>query len=90
MELMMADEPDNLVLVMLRDIRAKQDEHSIHFEQIESRLTDVEKQLGDYKKIVRYSLGQSSETQLRQAQQESRIDELFEKLEKLLSDKTPG
>ena len=91
----MADEPDNLVLVMLRDIRAKQDEHSIHFEQIESRLTDVGKQLGDYKKsdykkIVRYSLGQSPETQLRQAQQESRIDELFEKLEKLLSDKTPG
>ena len=86
----MADEPDNLVLVMLRDIRAKQDEHSIHFEQIESRPTDVGKQLGDYKKIVRYSLGQSSETQLRQAQQESRIDELFEKLEKLLSDKTPG
>jgi hypothetical protein len=90
MELMMADEPDNLVLAMLRDIRAKQNEHSIHFQQIESQLTDVEKQLDDYKKIVRYSLGQSSETQLRQAQQESRIDELFEKLEKLLSDKSPA
>jgi hypothetical protein len=52
----MADEPDNLVLVMLREIRAKQDEHSAHFEQIEARLGDVEKQLDDYKKIVRYSL----------------------------------
>jgi hypothetical protein len=85
----MADEPENIVLVMLRDIRAKQDEHSAHFVQIEARLGSVEKQLDDYKKIVRYSLGQSSETQLRQAQQESRIDELFEKLEKLLSDRTP-
>jgi len=85
----MADEPQNMVFVMLRDIRAKQDEHSAHFAQIEARLGDVEKQLDDYKKIVRYSLGQSSETQLRQAQQESRIDELFDKLEKLLSNKTP-
>jgi hypothetical protein len=47
----MADEPQNMVLVMLRDIRAKQDEHSAHFEQIEARLDDVEKQLDDYKKI---------------------------------------
>ena len=86
----MAEEPGNLILVMLRDIRAKQDEHSTHFEQIESRLADVEKQLDDYKKIVRYTPGQSSATQLRQAQQESRIDELFEKLEKLLSDKSPA
>jgi hypothetical protein len=26
----MADEPENIVLVMLRDIRAKLDEHSTH------------------------------------------------------------
>ena len=52
----MADEPENLILVMLRDIRAKQDEHSAHFEQVEARLGDVEKQLDDYKKVVRYSL----------------------------------
>jgi hypothetical protein len=53
MERMMADEPDNLLLVMLRDIRAKQSEHSAHFEQIEVRLTGIEMQLDDYKKIVR-------------------------------------
>jgi hypothetical protein len=61
----MADEPDNLVLVMLRDIRAKQNEHSTNFERIETRLHDIEKQLDDYKKVVRYALGQSSETQFR-------------------------
>jgi tRNA/tmRNA/rRNA uracil-C5-methylase (TrmA/RlmC/RlmD family) len=89
-ELRMADEPDNLVLVMLRDIRAKQNEHSANFERIEKRLGDIEKQLDDYKKIARYALGQSSETQFRQVQQEARIDELFEKLEKLLTDKPPA
>jgi hypothetical protein len=49
----MADEPQSIVLIMLRDIRARQDEHSVHFAQIESRLGDVEKQLDDCKKIVR-------------------------------------
>ena len=43
----------------------------------------------DNNKIVRYSPGQSSETQLRQAPQQSRIDELFHKLEKRFSDKMP-
>jgi hypothetical protein len=55
----MADEPQSIVLVMLRDIRAKQDEHSAHFQQIEARLGEVEKQLDDYRKIVRYSFGQT-------------------------------
>ncbi len=85
----MADEPDNIILVMLREIRAKQDEHSQRFDRVEGRLEHVEKQLADMAKVVTYSLGQSTETKFRQSQQESRIDELFEKLERLLSDKQP-
>jgi hypothetical protein len=54
----MADEPQNVVLVMLRDIRAKQDEHSTHFVQIEARLGDVEKQLDDMTKIAKSVAGQ--------------------------------
>jgi hypothetical protein len=73
----MTKEPENLTDVMLRDIRAKQDEHSMGLERIETRLGDVERQLDDYKKIVRYSLGQASETKFRQAEQESRVNELF-------------
>jgi hypothetical protein len=90
----MADEPDNLVLVMLRemrgDLRGVSDVVGALKEQFETCVGHIEKQLDDMTKIVRYTLGQSSETQLRQAQQESRIDELFEKLEKLLSDKSPA
>ncbi len=37
----MAEEPDNLVLQLLRAIRAKQDEHSARFEEIEAVLKEV-------------------------------------------------
>jgi len=82
----MAKDPENLVLVMLREIRAKQDEHSERFAGIETELADVKKQLSSMSKVVTYSLGQTSETQLRQTEQELRIDELFDKIEKLLTE----
>lgn len=37
----MAEEPDNLVLQMLRAIRAKQDEHTARFEEMETVLKEV-------------------------------------------------
>jgi hypothetical protein len=37
----MAEEPDNLVLQMLRDIRDRQDEHSARFDEIEAVLKEV-------------------------------------------------
>jgi hypothetical protein len=85
----MADEPENITLVILRDIRAKQDEHTGRFERLETQMRHVEKQLEDLTKVVRYGLGQTSETQFRQSEQESRIDELFDRLEKLLNPKEP-
>jgi hypothetical protein len=81
----MPKEPDNVVLRRLREIRATLDDHS---KQLQA-LPRIEKQLADLTKLVTYSLGQSTETQFRQSQQEKRIDELFDELEKLLSDKQP-
>jgi hypothetical protein len=86
----MAREPENVVLVMLREIRSKQDEHSERFDRIDTDLADIKKQLGSLGKVVTYSLGQSSEAQFRQSQQESRIDDLFEKVERLLADEETG
>jgi aminoglycoside phosphotransferase len=86
----MADEPGNIVLVMLREIRAKQDEHSHVLGDHTQRFERLEKRLDDLAKVVRYSLGQSAETQFRQSQQETRIDELFAKLEELLKPKEPA
>jgi hypothetical protein len=48
----MADEPQNIVLVMLRDIRAQQDGHPAYLQRMEARSGDIEKHLYDYK-IVR-------------------------------------
>ena len=58
----MAMEPENLVLAMLREIRAKQDEHSARFVDIENRLVDMKKQADDQAEVIVHVLGQSSET----------------------------
>jgi hypothetical protein len=81
----MPKEPDNLVLRRLREIRATQEDHS---KQLQA-LPRIEKQLADLSKLLRYSMGRNEETAFRQSQQESRIDELFRQLEKLLTDKEP-
>jgi ABC-type Fe3+-citrate transport system substrate-binding protein len=86
----MADEPDNLVPRMLREICAKQDEHSERFERVEQQLEHLKKDFAKFGRLVTYSLGQSTATQFRQTEQESRIDELFEKLEELLKPKEPA
>jgi ABC-type Fe3+-citrate transport system substrate-binding protein len=87
---MMASEPDNMVLVLLREIRVKQDEHSQILESHTQRFDRLEKRLDALSKTVTYSLGQSTETQFRQSQQESRIDDLFAKLEELLNPTEPA
>jgi aminoglycoside phosphotransferase len=86
----MVGEPDNVVLVMLREIRAMQDEHSHVLGEHTQRFERLERRLDDLAKVIRYSLGQSAETQFRQSQQEQRIDELFDKLEELLNPKEPA
>jgi hypothetical protein len=86
----MAGEPDNMALVLLREIRAKQDEHSQSLSDHTRRFDHLEKRMDDLAKIVRYSLGQSAETQFRQSEQEGRIDALFNKLEQLLKPKEPA
>ena len=67
----MAKEPDNVALRRLREIRATLEDHS-------SALLRIEKQRSDLTKLVTFSLGQSTETQFRQTQQDRRIDELLE------------
>jgi hypothetical protein len=81
----MPKEPDDIVLRNLREIRATLDDHS---KQLQA-LPRIEKQLTDLSKVLRYSMGQNVETEFRQSQQESRIDELFEQ-EKLLNPKEPA
>ena len=82
-------EPDHIVNVLLREIRAKQDEHSARLDAVEARVQHVEKQVDDLQLTATYSLGQSTETQLRQVKQGTRIDDLYAKLDKLLGIEKP-
>jgi hypothetical protein len=82
-------EPDNIVHVLLREIRAKQDEHSARFDAVEARVQHVEKQVDELQLTATYSLGQSTETQLRQVKQGVRIDDLYTKLDKLSESEKP-
>ena len=85
----MANEPENLTHILLRDIRAKQDEHTARFDQLEARMKHLEQQFENMHKVVTYSLGQSTEAQFRQSRSDQRIDTLFDQLEKLLASKQP-
>ncbi len=85
----MAKEPSDLVLVLLREIRAKQEEHSTRFDQLENRIRNIEKQSDDVSKVVTYALGQATEVKFRQTRQESRLDDLFQQVEKLLHPEEP-
>jgi hypothetical protein len=53
----MPKEPDNPVHVLLRDIRAKQDERFSKLEAVETRVRHVECQLNDLRLTVTHSLG---------------------------------
>ncbi len=52
----MAKEPENMVHVLLRDIRAKQDEHFTKLDAVETRVRHVESQLDDLRMAVTYAL----------------------------------
>jgi len=85
----MSEEPDNLVLKLLREMRTKLDEVFTKLEAVETRVQHVESQLDDLRMAPTYALGQSTETQFRQSKQGTRIDELFAQLEKLLTTEKP-
>jgi septal ring factor EnvC (AmiA/AmiB activator) len=89
-EIDMAEQPDDLVLRFLREMRADISSIRQTVEGHAQRFDRLEKRLDDLAKIVKYTLGQANETQFRQAEQESRIDQLFEQLEKLLKPKEPA
>jgi uncharacterized protein YoxC len=80
----MAKEPENIVHVLLREIRAKLDDVYARVGSVETRVQHVEKLVEDLHMTATYSLGQSTETQFKQSKQAAQIDELFSKVEKLL------
>jgi hypothetical protein len=73
----MAEEPDNVVQALLREIRATQLEHSANLEALEARSQRIEKQLEEL-----YA-------RLEQMKQGATYDDLFSELEKILANEKP-
>lgn len=69
----MADETDNSVLVLLREVRAGQLEHSAKLATVEARVRQVEKQV------------QELHRQFVESKQGLTYDDLFTQLEKILA-----
>ena len=74
----MTEEPDNLVLSLrVGEIRSLLEDQNRGLDQHSGRFDDIERQLTRLSKVVTFSLGQTTETEFRQAEQEKRIDDLF-------------
>ena len=80
----MADEPINLVLVQLRDIRATLDEHSTQFRELKERLNEVDRRLARQHIQIMHALGLITDANLAS----DLANEGVEKLEHRLSDLT--
>ena len=68
----MANEPDNLVLIQLREIRATQTEHSARFDQIDKHLDEMDKRFEDFHAATSHALMLSTTNSLRQRELEHR------------------
>ena len=86
----LVDEPDNLVLQMLREIRATQQEHSekfkqidVRFKEIDARFDHVDKELEEVKFQVTYGLGVSSINHLKACEVGHRMTEFDQRLKRL-------
>ena len=72
----MAKEPDNVVLMLLREIRATQDDHT-------HRLERMEKRLGDVHEGMITSLGLAGHAHVRHDSLEKRLDDRAKRVARL-------
>ena len=79
----MVEEPINLVLVQLREIRAKLDEHDGRFNQIDKHMVRMDKQLRDIETEVTHSLGLGTASLTRMRVATDKVDDFATKLQEL-------
>ena len=74
----MTEDTENIVLRLLREIRAKQDEHSAQFVSVEQRMTTLERKMDDVNESVAYALGVSAHANIAYETTGQRLDRLTE------------
>jgi hypothetical protein len=90
----MAEEPDNLVLRLLREICAKQDEHDSRFTEIDKRFTEIDKRFDEIRLYLNHTLGIGTANDLRLREHEAplqaeearrkRLEERWDEVERRL------
>ena len=71
----MAKEPDNLVLVHLREIRSKLDDHDKRFDQVDKRFDKIDKDFDTFKFQLTHALGIAGMANLHAQHAEAKADE---------------
>lgn len=76
----MAENDDNLVLRLLRDIRDKLDQHDHRFDELGERMGGFERHAEEMKESVAYALGLSAHANVAYETTGQRLDRLTERL----------
>jgi predicted nucleic acid-binding Zn-ribbon protein len=79
----MAQEPDNVMLRMLRDIRAKLDEHDKRFDQTDEQLRELRKSIDDWKETTATGVGFAAHANIRTEALEKEIADLKRRMDRL-------
>jgi uncharacterized Ntn-hydrolase superfamily protein len=79
----MAREPNDLVLRLLREIRAKQDAQGDTLQQQSAALEQVRSRMEGLYKISTHTLGVAANADVRYQELETRVDQLTEPVERL-------
>jgi chaperonin cofactor prefoldin len=79
----MTEDTENLILRLLRDIRAKQDAHDGRFDRIEARVGTLERRMADVQESVALAVGFSVSANAHYETNAERIDRLSQTVESL-------
>ena len=72
----MAEEPNNLILRLLRDIREKQDDH-------DKRLEGIDRRLGDLTESAALAMGMAAHSHVSQESLGQRLDEIRVEMDRM-------
>ncbi len=70
----MAEEPDNLVLQTLREIRGRLDRHEERFDRMDKRFDKLDRKLDDMAGSLTYSLGFSMQANVRHESVQKKLE----------------
>jgi septal ring factor EnvC (AmiA/AmiB activator) len=79
----MPDQPEDLTLRLLRDIRAKLDEHDKRFDAHDKRFDTLEERMDDLRTSMTYGLGLAMHAQVRHDGVAKKIEDIEGRLTRL-------